>query len=69
MVNLVRGKLTKLQRNELGALITIDVHAREVVDTLIKVRVDNVNDFDWTCRLRYYWEQVDETEDWDAYAR
>ena len=53
----------------MGALITIDVHAREVVDTLIKVRVDNVNDFDWTCRLRYYWEQVDETEDWDAYAR
>ena len=69
MVNLVRGSLTKLQRNEMGALITIDVHAREVIDTLIKVRVDNIHDFDWTCRLRYYWEQIDETEDWDAFAR
>jgi len=53
----------------MGALITIDVHAREVIDTLIKVRVDNITDFDWTCRLRYYWEPIDDTEDWDAFAR
>ena len=69
MVNLVRGDLNKLQRNAMGALITIDVHAREVVDTLVKVRVDNINDFDWTSRLRYYWEPVEDTEEMDAFAR
>ena len=25
-----------------------------VVRNMIKVRVDNINDFDWTCQLRYY---------------
>jgi dynein heavy chain len=69
MVNLVRGDLNKLQRNAMGALITIDVHAREVVDTLVKVRVDNISDFDWTSRLRYYWEPVGDTEELDAFAK
>lgn len=55
----------------MGALITIDVHAREVVDNMVRVRVDNVTDFDWTCRLRYYWEAKDDDhpEEIDAYAK
>jgi dynein heavy chain len=67
MVTLVRGDLTALQRNEMGALIVIDVHAKEVVDHMVKVRVDNVTAFDWTCRLRYYWEPEEEEE--DVFAR
>jgi dynein heavy chain len=39
MVNLVRGDLTKLQRNAMGALIVLDVHARDVVTRMIKARV------------------------------
>ena len=33
---LVRGDLTDLSRRVLAALITIDVHARDIVDSLIK---------------------------------
>mmetsp|Transcript_11712 Transcript_11712/g.17853 ORF Transcript_11712/g.17853 Transcript_11712/m.17853 type:complete len:332 (-) Transcript_11712:8215-9210(-) len=49
MVSLVRGELNQLQRNVMGAIIVLDVHARDVVRNLIKVRLDNINDFDWTC--------------------
>jgi dynein heavy chain len=67
MVALVRGNLSALQRNAMGALIVVDVHAKEVVDHMVKVRVDNVTNFDWTCRLRYYWEPEEDAE--DVFAR
>jgi dynein heavy chain len=67
MVDLVRGDLNKLQRNVMGALIVLDVHAKDVVKNMIKARVDNITDFDWTCQLRYYWEKQEEEE--DVFAR
>ena len=36
---LVRGKLPKLTRNILCALITIDVHARDVVTGMVEIKV------------------------------
>ena len=56
MIDLVRKNLTTAQRTMLGALIVIDVHARDVVDALIKQNVKDINDFEWTKQLRYYWE-------------
>ena len=67
MVDLVKGQLDKLQRSVLGALIVIDVHAREVVTSMIKMRVENINDFEWTKQLRYYWEQEEDYD--DCFAR
>jgi len=70
MVALVRGTLTPLQRNAMGALIVIDVHAKEVVDHMVKVRVDNATQFDWTSRLRYYWEPIgNDQAGEDAFAK
>lgn len=44
------------QRTLMGALITIDVHARDVVRFMVKSEICSVTDFEWTKQLRYYWE-------------
>jgi len=56
-VALVRQKLTKLQSITLGALIVIDVHAKEVIRKLKDDKITDINAFEWISQLRYYWTQ------------
>lgn len=56
MVDLVRQPLSKQQRTLMGALLTIDVHARDVTRTLVAVNTKSLVAFDWTKQLRYYWD-------------
>ncbi|XP_015279206.1 PREDICTED: dynein heavy chain 6, axonemal [Gekko japonicus] len=56
LASLVRGSLPKLHRNIITALITIDVHARDIVTELVQQKVDSVENFDWQRQLRYYWD-------------
>ncbi|KAH0505566.1 Dynein heavy chain 6, axonemal [Microtus ochrogaster] len=53
---LVRGSLPRLHRNIITALITIDVHARDIVTELVQTKVDSADSFDWQRQLRYYWD-------------
>lgn len=55
VVILVRGKLPKLIRKTLAAMVTLDVHSRDVTQGLADAGVDSVNHFDWLSQLRYYW--------------
>lgn len=56
--DIIRGNLTKLQRLKIVALVTIEVHARDVIEKLIKSGCNDVNAFDWLSQLRLYWERV-----------
>ncbi|KAJ3321819.1 Dynein heavy chain 6, axonemal [Boothiomyces sp. JEL0866] len=58
---LVRGDLTKIQRAILGALITIDVHNRDIIQSLISAKVTSAGDFEWTKQQRYYWDVDSDT--------
>jgi dynein heavy chain len=39
------------------AVITIEVHSRDILTTLIQEGISNVDDFEWRKNLRYEWEE------------
>lgn len=47
--------MSKQNRITLGALVVIDVHAKDVVELLIKDNILSDLDFMWLAQLRYYW--------------
>ena len=52
----VRGKLSLLQRKTVVALVTLDVHNRDIVDSLIEARCCSKTDFAWQMQLRYEYD-------------
>lgn len=56
VVKLIRGQLELQARITLNSFVVIEVHARDVVASLLKKGISSSNDFDWLSQLRYYWE-------------
>ncbi|GMI17677.1 hypothetical protein TrLO_g10552 [Triparma laevis f. longispina] len=54
LTELVRSDLTPVERKIAVALVTADVHARDIVDTLMQQRVTTLSSFVWQAQLRYY---------------
>ena len=55
---IIRGNLTKMQRAKVVALVTIEIHARDVIEKLAKSNCNDVNGFEWLMQLRVYWDRV-----------
>ncbi|KAL8435730.1 hypothetical protein ACSSS7_002267 [Eimeria intestinalis] len=56
LVALVRKGLNAKQSITIGALIVIDVHAKDIVQRLWKEEVTSADAFEWISQLRYYWQ-------------
>lgn len=59
----VLGSMGRAIRNKVITLITIDVHARDVVQGFVDKKSTSPNDFAWQSQLRYYWR--DDSRDCD----
>ncbi|PHJ26108.1 dynein heavy chain axonemal protein, partial [Cystoisospora suis] len=59
LVGLVRNRLEQMQSITVGALIVIDVHAKDVVEKLADENIDSISSFEWISQLRYYWRDDD----------
>ncbi|RYG70338.1 hypothetical protein EON64_00425, partial [archaeon] len=55
LIKLVLGSLTKGDRVKVITIITLDVHARDVIQKLIDEKVEGLEAFLWQQQLRFYW--------------
>ena len=49
----IRGQLSKVERNKIVALITMEIHNRDVIERMVKANCSSVSDFEWLSQLRY----------------
>ena len=54
----IRSNLTKIQRLKIVGLVTIEVHARDILEKLVKTGCSDSAAFDWLSQLRLYWDRV-----------
>eukprot|EP00670_Eutreptiella_braarudii_P009176 CAMPEP_0174308690 /NCGR_PEP_ID=MMETSP0810-20121108/1920_1 /TAXON_ID=73025 ORGANISM="Eutreptiella gymnastica-like, Strain CCMP1594" /NCGR_SAMPLE_ID=MMETSP0810 /ASSEMBLY_ACC=CAM_ASM_000659 /LENGTH=1420 /DNA_ID=CAMNT_0015416091 /DNA_START=64 /DNA_END=4323 /DNA_ORIENTATION=- len=59
VIDVVRGQVPKRVRVNLSSLITIEVHARDLVEQLAESGCSSTSEFDWVGQMRYYWTNDD----------
>ncbi|KAA0195810.1 hypothetical protein HAZT_HAZT000175, partial [Hyalella azteca] len=56
LISLLVGELPKGERQKIMTICTIDVHARDVVGTLVKEKIETASAFAWQSQLRHRWD-------------
>lgn len=62
LTELVRSNLDPIKHKIVVALITQDVHARDILEMMVNESVMTKGDFMWQQQLRYYWDEGGEKE-------
>jgi dynein heavy chain len=63
MANLIRAKidpLSALNRLKVTTLVTIEVHARDVIEGMHLKKVNNTESFEWKSQLRFEYKEEEE---------
>lgn len=47
IVDLVRSEMPRVNRQTLGVMIVIQVHAKDVIKDLLDLEIRDLNGFDW----------------------
>ena len=58
VVSMVRETVDPLLRKTLSAVITLDVHARDIIADISAKKISDITHFDWIAQLRYYFDGV-----------
>ncbi|XP_063992490.1 dynein axonemal heavy chain 2 [Diachasmimorpha longicaudata] len=53
----LRRDLDRLQRIKYKAIVVIEIHARDVIETMYKNDCKDVSAFEWLSQLRFYWDR------------
>jgi len=53
----VRGELTSNNRKKFNTVIIVDVHARDVIENLVRDGIIKSQEFEWESQLRFYWKK------------
>ncbi|KAM3867513.1 dynein axonemal heavy chain 10 [Diretmus argenteus] len=61
LVTRITQPMKKNDRRKINTVLIIDVHARDIVDKLLRESITDVREFAWESQLRFYW--VRESDD------
>lgn len=61
--SMIRLSLEKILRLRTISVITKEIHARDVLERLIKNQIIDIQAFEWQMQLRFYWERNEQIED------
>ena len=53
LTSMVLGELSRGDRSKIKTLITIEVHARDIVSRLVADKVESASSFSWQSQLKY----------------
>ncbi|XP_021567645.1 dynein heavy chain 10, axonemal [Carlito syrichta] len=57
LVTRITMPLSKNDRKKYNTVLIIDVHARDIVDSLIRGSILEAREFEWESQLRFYWDR------------